>query len=237
MSEVGDDIINGVDDGTSHVVVGFFTPNYRELAERLSANLSEFDLAHHFFAISATDWQSAILLKPKVVGRARALYPAKSIVLMDVDCIVRGPLEPLFANTQNCDIALTLRVKSGLEPRDKKPCDRVWSSSRLIIWRPTDPAESLLKSWASNCATPINLWSGDEGFLLRAISQTPNLRLQTIPKEYGAWEIDDIGPEAVVVHQTKRPMTSAVPPLRRLRRRAVELVVRKPYAEWRRRPS
>jgi hypothetical protein len=236
MSEADGDIIKGIDNDPSHVVVGFFTPNYRELTERFSANLSEFDLAHHFFAISATDWQSAILLKPKIVGRARALYPGKSIVLMDVDCIVRGTLDPLFESTQNCDIALTLRVKHGLEPRDKKPCDRVWSSSRLVIWRPTDAADSLLKSWTSNCATPINLWSGDEGFLLRAISQTPNLRLQTIPKEYGAWEICDIGPEAIVIHQSQRATT--VPSFKRLRRRAVELVVRKPYAEWRyRRPG
>ena len=86
------DIVTDLGRPTTHIVTGFFTPNYRPLAETFSANLVQFAIPHHLFAVQQSDWKSATLLKPRIITKARNLYEDKIIAFMDVDCIVRGPV-------------------------------------------------------------------------------------------------------------------------------------------------
>lgn len=66
------------------LVAGWFTPDYRPLAEAFAVNLSEHGAPHHLLAKpSLGAWNTR--RKPAVVLEAMDLYPGKTIVLTDVD--------------------------------------------------------------------------------------------------------------------------------------------------------
>ena len=119
-------------------------------------------------------------------------------------------------------MALPIRV---IETRSR---DLVWSSSRIIVWGRSENAQSLLTRWEQLCsAGNEDPKFNDEKLLLRAISQTGNLGLQTVPKAFAAWEITDAGPDSIIVHKTTR-----VNWLQVQRHALVEKIVGKPFAEW-----
>src|SRR5262245_42953256 len=74
------------------LVIGWFTEDatYRPLAERFATNLAEHGAPFHLFAkpVLGKGWNT--WRKPSVVLEAMDAYPGKAIVLMDVDCTVRG---------------------------------------------------------------------------------------------------------------------------------------------------
>ncbi|AGK57522.1 hypothetical protein HYPDE_29233 [Hyphomicrobium denitrificans 1NES1] len=209
------------------IVVGFFTPNYKPIADRFVANLARIGISHHIFAVSGHDWKSATLLKPEIIAGARSLYPRAPIVFMDVDCIIRGPVHPLFEMISGTDVALPIRIIQS----DKR--DLVWSSSRIIVWNPTDGAARLLKRWIELCSerSSMHVKLNDEKLLLRAISQSGGVTFTQIPAQYAAFEITDIGPEAVIVHQTTRP-PRPLSLAKRLKHAMIKSLTGKPYAEW-----
>lgn len=226
-----DDIKGNLDGDAGYVVTGFFTPNYRPVAERLVATLNPLKIPHHFFAVSAAEWYNAILLKPVIVMRARALYPGKTIVLMDVDCMVRGAIDDFMQKFRSCDVAISINVKPRKLPRNVPMQDRVIAAARVTVWRPTEGADRLLAKWVELCKRGGNHEVGDEGFLTRAISQTPHLIFETLPVEYDGHEVTDIGPEAVIVHLTTRDLVPRSM-LKRAKRALFEKITGKRYEEW-----
>src|SRR5262245_16514772 len=82
-------------DESSWLAVGWFTPDYRPLAERFAANLSEHGAPFHLFARPkiAAGWNTA--QKPSVILDAMAQYPDKTLMLMDLDCVVHGDISPV----------------------------------------------------------------------------------------------------------------------------------------------
>src|SRR5690349_7497314 len=77
------------------VVIGWFTPDYRELASRFSVNLDHYELPYHLIAQPLREsWDTS--LKPAIVLRAMEMYPNKSIVLMDVDCKITGDISQII---------------------------------------------------------------------------------------------------------------------------------------------
>jgi|RhiMethySRZTD1v2_1073278.scaffolds.fasta_scaffold846012_3 hypothetical protein len=80
------------------LVTGWFTPNYRPLAEAFAANLSEHGAPFHLFAKpSLGAWNTR--RKPAVVLEAMDAYPGKTVVLMDVDCRLRATSSPWRRST------------------------------------------------------------------------------------------------------------------------------------------
>ena len=78
------------------LVIGWFTEDstYRPLAEAFAANLSQHRAPFHLFAKpSLGAWNTR--RKPAVVLEAMDAYPDKTVVLMDVDCRLRGDIEPV----------------------------------------------------------------------------------------------------------------------------------------------
>jgi hypothetical protein len=78
------------------LAIGWFTEDstYRPLAEALAANLSQHGAPFHLFAKpSLGAWNTR--RKPAVVLEAMDAYPGKTLVLMDVDCRLRGDIEPV----------------------------------------------------------------------------------------------------------------------------------------------
>src|SRR5690349_17002520 len=91
------DMIFEAKDSSAYIVTGFFTPDYAELGASFAANLRTHAVPHHLYAASASAWQNAILLKPQIVLRAMADYPGRTVVLMDIDCYLTGPMDPILA--------------------------------------------------------------------------------------------------------------------------------------------
>ena len=93
QSASGGDII-GSASPQGWVVCGWFTPDYRPLAEALASQLAAVGAPHHILAAEKTgNWSRQILRKPNMVQRAMREHPDDVIVFMDVDCVVRGPLD------------------------------------------------------------------------------------------------------------------------------------------------
>ena len=103
------------------LVIGWFTPDYRGLAERFAGNLNRFAIPHHLFAKPiGSGWDTS--RKPSVILEAMDLYPGKTIILMDVDCIVDGDIRPVLnfqqqihgaprpVKPQLCNLARALRA-------------------------------------------------------------------------------------------------------------------------------
>ena len=68
--------------------------------------------------------------KPAIVLNAMKAYPDKTLILMDVDCIVNGPLDELSNIVGNADFSCfpTLRVK-----KFRRHSQRFSLSSRVMF--------------------------------------------------------------------------------------------------------
>lgn len=210
-----------------YMVIGFYTPNYADVASRFSENLHRYDIPHTLYPISQVDWEDAILWKPSIVWTAMAQFPNTTLVLMDVDCLVRGPIDGALDFTG--DVALHFRAKIAKGRRS------MWPSARMIAFRPTDAARSLVQAW-TNCCSDHGGTRNDEQQLMRAISHTPNVSISILPPAYAAHEFDEIGPDAVIVHVSEhdkiRKSYGAQSWLKRKRRAAISWLIGKPYGSW-----
>lgn len=161
-----------------HIIVGFFTPNYQELAEQFAANLSALGEPYHLYAIAPSEWKGATLMKPTIVQKAMQDYPLRTVILMDVDCALSASLG--YHAEGMADVAFHIRAGKGGKAK-------VSSSSRVVIFRPTDKAAQLAEAWREACAEPKA--PNDEAQLMVACARTQGLIIEQIPKatEPGEW--------------------------------------------------
>lgn len=178
------------------LVIGFYTPNYKSLADRLAADCYAHVLQAKFYSVSSHEWASAILLKPTIIQKARSEFPNATLVLMDVDCRIHGRLTEI--ESIHSDVALHQRCKiaSGL----LKSRSTIWPSSRILVVKPTAGAARLIEAWRQACASHRS--GGDELMLAQAISQTPGVSISMLPVSYAAFEAGEAPDGAVVVHHS-----------------------------------
>jgi hypothetical protein len=194
----------------SYVVAGFFTPNYRPLARRFAEALTKHAIPHILYSWRQCDWGKAILDKPLVVRRAMQNFPGRTVVLMDIDCEIRGPIEPVI----ECSGDISLFIGVGINPdREKGLRMRAIPSSRIVVFRPTDGAYRLVDTWQLLCqqqaaGTPI---ADDEQLLMRAIGATEGLTLTILDRRYAARNPWDAPEGAVVIHHTASGNTPWTP--------------------------
>lgn len=185
----------------SWLAVGWFTPDYRALAEKFAANLTEHGIPHHIFARHklAKGWNT--LQKPAVVLGAMAAYPDKTLILMDVDCIVRGDIAPVTRLAG--DVGLTLKarqLRKGGKAWQKRVT--VITSSRVVVFRPTAGARRFAEEWREQCKTAH--YSGDETALTWSYLKCPDVTYSYVDERYKAWEVGgkSMPADAVIVHQS-----------------------------------
>jgi hypothetical protein len=136
------DIVGGTPRGW--LVCGWFTPDYRPLAQTLADQLSAHGAPHHILATEKTgSWSRQILRKPTMVLRAMREHPNETIVFMDVDCLVRGPLDDAVKTSADLTCSLFVKRRRGRQRNDL--------SSRVIVVRPTPGARQLVEHWALQC--------------------------------------------------------------------------------------
>lgn len=167
------------------LVIGFFTPNYRALAETLAISLREQNHPFHFFAVeTSARWSHVTMLKPTIVLNAMEIHPKKSLILMDVDCIVNGSLSGLEAFGKSIDIACfaTLRAKKIRRERQHFSL-----SSRVMLIRPTNEAREFIKKWRDACNE--RPWmNGDEPNLVLALTRSSGIAFSPLPRTYAGRE-------------------------------------------------
>lgn len=181
----------------SWLVTGWFTPDYRPIAEKLAASLTEHNAPHHIWAkpTNARGWST--WAKPEVVLDTMRAYPGRTIILMDVDCIVSGDLAPLASIPG--DIAITLKTRRMRLLRGLHSRLVTKTSSRVIVLRPTDGARVFAQEWQRRLRTAG--YGGDEPSMLTAFLYSPGpLAFSAIDHRYAGDEVGNAVPGAIITH-------------------------------------
>jgi hypothetical protein len=184
------------------VVVGFFTPDYTAAAASFAANLCEHAISHHLYHRSKIGggWSSQTRQKPSVLTEARKDYPDSVLVLMDVDCRVRGDISGILRAPG--DVALRIKrttLGSTFSRRYAlKPC------SRVVLARPTPGSSAFVSAWKSLCDSRQN-GGCDETLLMHSMSDSPDhYSVGTLSLRYAGLELRDASSDAIVVHDSIR---------------------------------
>jgi hypothetical protein len=198
------------------IVTGFFTPDYLPLAQSLSKNLSDRGVSHHIYELAKIpgDWAVQTKQKPCALVAALGDYPAQTLVLMDVDCQVRGDISEL--SLLEPDVTLTLKRKATKLGEALLPC------SRVIVVKPTKGGATFVRSWQEACQNGSK--GSDETALLRTIEQSGgSFSIGALAHRFTGTELRDAKPNAIIVHQSvhddTRPVWSVRKAVQRIFRR------------------
>lgn len=223
----------------SYVVVGFYTPNYAEIAKTFCRSLTEHSIPHKLYAVERLggSWQAQTLRKPEIALRALDEHPDKSIILMDVDCSVHGDLSPLVE--AKCDVALY--------PYKNKRTGAMTVSTRAVVFHQTPGARRLLAEWHEKCdeaicqalTNNVTSWKrralgvSDETRLHQAIEDNPSIVVAPLPASYSG---NSDSPGALVTHESAHDRFTLRDRLKmrikKIRRRVVERMIGQQYKEW-----
>ncbi|WP_414462371.1 hypothetical protein [Hyphomicrobium sp. DY-1] len=220
----------------AHIVIGFYTPNYERLAVAFAKNLDQHAIPHHLYAVPASAWNNAILLKPQIIKRALQDFPGKTVVLMDIDCNLLGPIAPVVGF--HGDISLYMGVRYHPKARKKSLRLRVLPSSRVILCHNTPNTNALIDTWQRLCADqdPARPEKDDEQLLMEAIGTTHGLALNILDKRYSGRDPLDAPKDAVITHYSAhdsfRTANEPRRQIKHLKRQFVGWIVGKPYKQW-----
>jgi hypothetical protein len=118
-------------------------------------------------------------------------YPGKAILLMDVDCIVRGDIAPMAAIEGDAAMRLLARNTEGFDVS-------VFVSSRVMAFRPTDGARNLVMEWERFCKTSSK---GDENALTWAYLSRSEGAYSQLDRCYAGIEITEASKDCIIVHR------------------------------------
>jgi hypothetical protein len=201
------DIKSGTSEGW--LAIGWFTPDYRPLAEKCAANLAEHGIPFHLFARTklAKGWNTR--QKASVVLDAMESYPNPSLILMDVDCTVRGDIAPAL-NIAG-DVGLVLKAQQTRRGWIWLKRVSVLATSRVVVFRPTDGARRFAEEWREQCKTAH--YPGDETAMTWAFLRRPDVAYSHLDDRYRAWEMGarSMPIDALIVHQSAHEKAWASP--------------------------
>lgn len=185
----------------SYLVTGFFTPDYRTLAERFSANLADRGIPHHLYAVDKAEWQRAILMKPAILREAMWDHPRRRIVLMDVDCNVQGDIGP-WIDSLTADVTLPARIRVQGRGRHGKTL----FSSRVLAVIPSERTSALIRAWELRCNAarkPIIGRLCDERELVGAIGSVHGASIAFTPDKFAGVDVRNAADDAVITHSSE----------------------------------
>lgn len=185
---------------TDWIVIGFFTPNYRHLAETFAKSLSNQNHPYHLFAVeNSGTWSHVTMLKPTVVLDAMNVYPDKSLILMDVDCIVDGPLDDLAKFQPNADVSCytTLTTKQIRRHRQNFSL-----SSRVMLIRPTPGARDFMNKWREACDERPWMYGAERNLVL-AFSRAVGVVFSPLSATFSGGEVGSRrATNAIITHKS-----------------------------------
>lgn len=204
------DIVGGRSD-LEWIVCGWFTPDYRERAEMLAQGLTMHGAPFHLFAVSKhwtggteTDWQGEVRRKPLMLRHAMTTYPAKTIAFMDVDCIVKGPIDDI--EDMMGDVSFQLYVKGNT----RKHRINAYTSSRVVMVRPNGAARFFVDHWIDACSEGASDGHGDESYQVVALSRAIGVRWSQIDPRMAAVEVTNPQEGVLIAHNSVHDNSSAL---------------------------
>lgn len=186
-----------------YVICGFFTEDYRPLAEQLASTIKSPEPFHFFFREKRdASWRDIVRWKPDIIAHAMRLYPNSSIILLDVDCVVRGELRPMTDFAGDVSAHPTLRFTRHPWPLRRRTILHI--SSRTMVFKPTDRTKAFLEAWRQECKDPEGLYrnSGCELALRVALMRATGLAFCPMDARYSGREVDKAPADAVIVHSS-----------------------------------
>jgi hypothetical protein len=148
--------------------------------------------------------------KPSVVLEALDAYPGKTLVLMDVDCIVKGDIAPVTDVAGDVGITVIAQNVKGSPGRGlRRGRDAEWRhwigvecSSRVVVFRPTAGARVFAQKWADQVKHSDGI-SHDEHAMVWAFleCQSAGVDFRYIDRRFSGREITVL-PDAVIGHDS-----------------------------------
>lgn len=190
------------DEGLGWVAVGWFTPDYRSLAQNLSDNLGRLAIPHHLYARTLTSggWLSNCRRKPEILLTAFIAYPGKALILMDVDIEVRAGMGELAA-TEGDVVVYSGTKRADLVPWLPPRKRRLFISSRVMVWKPTAPALQLANAWHWECQRP-GIGYGDETAFIEAYGKSQGVAVSRMDPRFAGHEKGSAPADSVIIHDS-----------------------------------
>lgn len=186
----------------SYVAVGFFTPDYRPLAETLAKDLAVTNNPYHLIARNKGEatWRNVVHWKPEIILQAMDLYPKSSIIFLDVDSSVRGSLRPAIEFTGDVSARPKLRLTNHIWPFRKKTVLQI--SSRSMAFKPNERVRKFLGDWRDELRTATYHQGGCEMALRFVVTRSVGLAFTPMDLRYCGLETDKAPSDAIVVHSS-----------------------------------
>ena len=183
------------------VICGFFTPDYRELATALADNIAPFH-PFHMFAVTEDEssWLAVVQRKPRIVLQAMDLYPTATVILLDVDCSVRGRID-LMTDIPG-DVSAFVKLKQIKRLLSSREQTLVHVSSRSMVFKPNDRARKLLVDWDTEIRTASYIQGGCERALRVTLFGATYLAFSPMDERYSGREITIASKDDLIVHDS-----------------------------------
>ena len=181
------------------IVIGFFTPNYRPLAEQFAKNLREQNISFHLYARSFMEgnWAHQTLQKPSVLMNARLDYPRMPLIFMDVDCQVRGDISEIVGLRGDFILPIgrkPMKNGTGLRP-----------GTRVMVVKPTPESDIFLAAWNEKCRLSLNPVGNDEIRLQMALEECAgHFSFSVLPRKFNGQELRKAEINDVIIHDSAR---------------------------------
>lgn len=187
---------------TSRIVCGWYTPDYRQWAERLAASCATHGERADLVAVDKrhASWEAETQRKPLLVRDAlKAHGDVDMIAFLDVDCVLREPLDAM-QQWFTGDVALYGRSKIRTR-------QHLWFRSGTLLLRPQRAATlAFVDEWCRQ-AEVGGAGTVDQDSIILAMERSPATLFQMLPLRYCATVYDvDKGlidhDDAVILHDS-----------------------------------
>ncbi len=182
----------------SWIVCGWYTPDYTPWADALEANLTALGVPHEIVRAEKRGggWEANTLAKPEHVRDAITRHPGKTVIFLDVDCIVTGTAADLDRLQDiGGDIGLFIRTRVR-----KNGSAKFVPRSGTLVLRPTPAAALFVDAWVIE-AERAPRYAVDQDALLVALGRVPHLSITTLPVAACATEGDKVA-EPIILHES-----------------------------------
>ena len=131
--------------------------------------------------------------KADVVRHLMAVHPGKTLVLVDVDCVVRRDPAHLVAQTRG-DVSAFVWSKAAGRAKERA---RIKVMSGTMVFRPTAAARAFVDNWAG-AGRECEAHDVDQTSLMLALAGTSGFTFQPLD---AAWcDFDGSHPDPAIVH-------------------------------------
>jgi len=177
-----------------YIVCGWYTPDYAHWLDTLIPSLERVGAPHHFIETTKRPdgWERNTMMKAEQIREALRRHPDQTIIFIDVDCQVLGPLDALA--TIDTDFACFIETKAS----PKRASFQAWSGT--LVFRQTPRARALVDLWAAESRV-ADRYAVDQTTLASVISRIPGLTITALDRKWCARPWDGVL-DAVILHDS-----------------------------------